>query len=203
MLADNAHSRLVGALKVALPLAALAVLSTLFLLSRSRDPDAALPYAQVDIADMLRDPRLTAPTYSGVTREGDEVIFSAATAHPAGAPGTGARAVAPVLRLIGAAGDETRVVADEAHVDPGAQVLVLRGNVRLDTATGYWLESAELLASLDRSRLESPGPVTALGPQGRIAAGGFTLTRDTVPGREVLVFNGGVKLLYQPEPTSP
>jgi len=196
--ADNVHSRLVGTLKVALPLAALAVLSTLFLLSRSRDPDAALPYAQVDIADMLRDPRLTAPTYSGVTREGDEVIFSAGTAHPAGAEGTGARAVAPLLRLIGTDGSETRAVADDAFVDPGAQILVLRGAVRLDTPTGYWLESAELRASLDRSQLVSPGPVTALGPQGRIAAGGFTLTRGTEPGQEVLVFNGGVKLLYQP-----
>ncbi|MDP2084355.1 MAG: LPS export ABC transporter periplasmic protein LptC [Gemmobacter sp.] len=196
--ADNVHSRLVGALKVALPLAALAVLSTLFLLSRSRDPDAALPYAQVDIASMLRDPRLTAPTYSGVTREGDEVIFSARTAHPAGTEGTGARAVAPVLRLIGPDGAETRAVADEARVDPGAQTLVLEGAVRLDTPTGYWLESDALRALLDRSQLESPGPVSALGPQGRIAAGGFTLTRTETPGQEVLVFKGGVKLLYQP-----
>ncbi len=201
MLAANAHSRWVGALKVALPMAALGVLSTLFLLARSPDPDAALPYAKVDIADMLRDPRLTAPTYSGVTREGDEVIFSARTAHPAGAAGTGARAVAPVLRLIAAQGAETRAVANEAHVDPGAQVLVLQGAVRLDTPTGYWLESDALRASLDRSRLESPGPVTALGPQGRIAAGGFTLTRGSAPGQEVLVFNGGVKLLYQPGAT--
>jgi lipopolysaccharide export system protein LptC len=197
-LADNAHSRLVGALKVLLPLAALAVLSTLFLLSRTRDPDAALPYAQVDIEDMLRDPRLTAPTYSGVTREGDEVIFTARTAHPEGSGNTGARAVEPVLRLISPDGAESHVVAAEAHVDPAARTLVLRGAVRLDTPSGYWLESEELVASLDRSRLESPGPVSALGPQGRIAAGGFTLTRGEAPGQEVLVFNGGVKLLYQP-----
>ena len=204
MLGDSAHSRLVGTLKVALPLAALALLSTLFLLSRGRPPESALPYAQVDIDTLLREPRLTAPTYSGVTREGDEVIFSAETAFP-GAPetGTGARAVAPLLRLIGPAGTETRAEALEARIDPAAQLLVLAGDVRVQTADGYRIASARVQASLDRSRMESPGAVTAEGPQGTIAAGGFTLTRGDAPGQEVLVFNGGVKLLYRPEAPLP
>jgi lipopolysaccharide export system protein LptC len=202
-LTDTAHSRVVGALRVLLPLAALALLSTLFLLARGRDPDASLPYARVDIAGMLREPRLTAPTYSGITREGDEVIFTAATAHPAGLDGHGARAQDPVLRLIGPQGGETRAAAQEARIDPGAQRLVLSGAVRLDSATGLRLDSAELHVSLDRSRMESPGPVTAEGPQGRIGAGGFTLTRGTAPGQEVVVFNGGVKLLYRPQVPGP
>ena len=201
-LTDAAHSRLVGALRVLLPLAALALLSTLFLLARPRDPDAALPYAQVDIAEMLREQRLTAPTYSGVTHEGDEVIFTAATAHPGGADGSGARAMAPVLRLIGAAG-ETRAAAAEGHIDPAAQMLVLQGAVTVDTADGLRLDTAILRASLDRSRLESPGPVVAEGPQGRIEAGGFTLTRGAASGQEVVVFNGGVKLLYRPKAPVP
>jgi lipopolysaccharide export system protein LptC len=195
-LTDSAHSRVVGALRVLLPLAALALLSTLFLLARGRDPDAALPYAQVDIAQMLRDPRLTAPTYSGLTREGDEVIFSAATAHPGGTDRIGARAAEPVLRLIGADGSETRAEAREARIDPGAQLLVLTGEVALQSATGIQLRSDALHIRLDRSRMDSPGPVIAEGPQGRIEAGGFTLTRGAEPGQEVVVFNGGVKLLY-------
>jgi lipopolysaccharide export system protein LptC len=202
-LADKAHSRLVGTLKVAFPLAALALLSTLFLLSRTRDPDAALPYAQVDIADLLRDPRLTAPTYHGVSRAGDEVVFTARTAHPEGADGTGARAVEPVLRLIAPDGSETRASAEEARIDPAAQVLVLQGGVRLETSGGMRLDTAELIAALDRSRLDSPGPVTAETPQTRIEAGGFTLTRSDGPGSEVVVFNGGVKLLYRPSTADP
>lgn len=204
MLGDNAHSRLVGTLKLALPLAALVLLSTLFLLSRRHDPEAALPYARVDVGELLREPRLTAPTYSGVTREGDEVVFSAETAYP-GAPaeGSGARAIAPLLRLIAPGGGETRAEAEEARIDPAAQLLVLAGDVRVQTAQGYRLQSAEVRASLDRSRLESPGAVTAEGPQGTIAAGSFTLTRGAEPGQEVLVFNGGVKLLYRPATPSP
>ena len=51
------HSRLVGWLKVVLPLAALAILSTLFLLADLIDPTAAIPYAEVDVEDLARDPR--------------------------------------------------------------------------------------------------------------------------------------------------
>ena len=198
-LTDAAHSRLVGALRVLLPLAALALLSTLFLLARGRDPDAALPYAQVDIAGMLREPRLTAPTYSGITETGDEVIFTAATAYPGAPDGTGARAADPVLRLIGPDGAETRAAADEARIDPAAGVLLMTGGVRLDSAAGLQLQTAALEIRLDRSRIESPGPVVAEGPQGRIEAGSATLTRGAAPGQEVVVFNGGVKLLYRPK----
>lgn len=199
----KAYSRLIGMLKVALPLAALVLLSMLFMVARTLDPEAALPYAQVDIDEMLRDPRLTAPTYSGVTREGDEVVFTAATAHPGGVAGTGARAMAPLLRLIGSDGGETRVSADEARIDPAARELALTGNVQLLTAAGLRLETGELVANLDRSRLQGPGRVLAEAPQGRIEAGGFLLTRGAAPGQEVLVFNGGVKLLYQPQRAAP
>jgi lipopolysaccharide export system protein LptC len=45
----DAHTRVVGWLKVALPLIALALLATLFLLADRIDPDDALPYAEVDV----------------------------------------------------------------------------------------------------------------------------------------------------------
>ena len=45
MAATDRYSRLVFRLKVALPLVALAILSTLFFVAESLDPDAAIPYA--------------------------------------------------------------------------------------------------------------------------------------------------------------
>lgn len=197
----KAYSRLVGMLKVTLPLAALVLLSMLFMVARTLDPEAALPYAQVDIDEMLRDPRLTAPTYSGVTREGDEVVFTAETAHPGN--GNGARAMAPLLRLIDSTGAQTRISADEARIAPASRELALSGNVELLTASGIRLQTDDLLAHLDRTRLEGPGKVVAEAPLGRLEAGSFTLTRGAGPGQEVLVFNGGVKLLYQPQRATP
>ena len=53
-LRDNLHSRLVRVLKIALPLIALLLLSTLFLFSRKINPEDAIPYASVDVDDRLR-----------------------------------------------------------------------------------------------------------------------------------------------------
>ena len=77
------HTRVVGWLKVMLPLTALAILSTLFLVARRIDPEAALPYAEVDVEDLAREPRMTAPTYAGTTEDGASVTLTADEARPA------------------------------------------------------------------------------------------------------------------------
>lgn len=199
---DNAYSRLIGLLRIVLPLLALVLLATLFLLARRPDPDGALPYTTVDLEALLRDQRATTPTYDGVTEEGEIIAFSAATARPAAADGSGARASAPLLRLTTPDGDETRVIARDAYIDPAADELVLSGAVVVENTAGWRLETDELLASRNRSRLASPVPVAASLPEGRITAGAFTLTRDAGTGSEVVVFTGGVKLLYHPRPAA-
>ena len=79
---NDTHSRMVFLLKVILPLAALAILSTLFLISRTIDPSAAIPYATVDVADRIREPRMTAPAYAGVTADGASLTVTADQASP-------------------------------------------------------------------------------------------------------------------------
>lgn len=196
---DNAYSRLVGLLRLVLPLLALILLATLFLLARGPDPDRALPHATVDLEALLREQRVTAPTYDGMTEDGDLIAFSARSAQPSGADGTGAQATAPLLLLTAPDGTETRVIADDARIDPAADDLVLRGHVVVTGSDGWQLETEELLASRTHSRLIGPQPVIATMSQGRIAADAFTLTRAGGAGSEVLVFTGGVKLLYDPQ----
>ena len=64
------RTRVVRWLRVLLPLAALAMLSTLFLFSRGGDSESQIPYADVDAQAMARDPRLVSPEYAGVTDDG-------------------------------------------------------------------------------------------------------------------------------------
>ena len=70
----DAHTRVVTWLKIALPLAALAILSTLFLLADKIDPEDALPYAEVDVEDLAREPRMTLPSNAGTTSDGAALI---------------------------------------------------------------------------------------------------------------------------------
>lgn len=192
------HTRVVGWLKVALPLMALAILSTLFLVARRVDPEAALPYAEVDVEDLAREPRMTAPTYAGTTEDGASVTLSADEARPA-ADGAPAKAAALRLDLATPDGGRTELVAAQAQMDDTAQQLVLSGGVTVTTSTGYRLETAEIAAKLDRTGLESRSPVMATGPAGEISADGMVLRQDNrTPGSYVLVFKGGVRLIYQP-----
>lgn len=194
----DTHTRVVGWLKVALPLLALAVLSTLFLLSDRIDPEDALPYAEVDVEDRAREPRMTAPTYAGTTSDGAALTLSAEEARPQ----TGdAPAKAQGLRLDLATPDgaQTELRAATAVMDEAQRELVLSGGVTVTTSSGYRLETAEVAAKLDRSGLESRAPVTATGPAGDLQAGGMVLGQDLrTPGAYLLVFNNGVRLVYRP-----
>ncbi len=192
------HTRVVGWLKVALPLAALAILSTLFLVARRIDPEDALPYAEVDVEELAREPRMTAPTYAGTTSDGASVTLTADEARPA-SDGSPAQAAGLRLDLATPDGGETELVAADAQMDDTAQELVLSGGVTVTTSTGYRLETAEVAAKLDRTGLESRAPVRATGPVGEITADGMVLSQDNrTPGAYVLVFKGGVRLIYQP-----
>jgi lipopolysaccharide export system protein LptC len=192
------HSRVVAWAKILLPLAALGLLSTLFLFARAIDPEDAIPYATVDVEDRIREPRMTAPVYSGVTSDGASLSVQAAEARPGGADGA-ATAQALTARLETPDGALTDLVAAAGALDDGAGLLSLMGDVRMTTSSGYIVESQAMTARLDRTSLNSPGDIRADGPMGRITATGMSLEQTTTEGDYVLVFKGRVRLIYTPE----
>lgn len=196
----DSHSRLVGWLKVVLPLAALAMLSTLFLVADRIDPSDAIPYAEVDVEDLVRDPRMTAPTYAGTTEDGAALTVTAATAHPAtGTEAAAAEAVVAALSMPG--GGSADLAAATARLDTASGRLDLAGGVRITTSTGYTVETEALSVRLDRSGVTGERPVSATGPAGRIDAGGVAITRQEAADGSaayLLVFSGRVRMIYQP-----
>ena len=76
MQADR-YSIMVARLKVALPLMALGLLSTLFLVSRAVDPTVAIPFADQEVQDRLKNQQITGPFFSGVSARGDQIAFVA------------------------------------------------------------------------------------------------------------------------------
>ena len=69
----------------------------------------------------------------------------------------------------------------------------------MQTSTGYRMSSAEMALATDRSRVTAPEAVHGESPLGRIDAGNLELSRPSADAPYDLVFNGGVKLIYQPE----
>ena len=193
---DNLHSRLVAVLKVALPLAALAILSTLFLFSRGIDPEDAIPYAQVDVEDRLREPRMTEAGYSGMTPDGAALTLSAAEARPEAGGGSASGLQG---QLATADGARTEIAAMSARIDNTSGQLELSGGVELRSSAGYVIQSEGLALALDRTWLESRGAVSAQGPLGQLTANSLRLDRGAGDKSYLLVFNGKVRLLYQPK----
>lgn len=198
---DNPHSRLIAWLKILLPLAALGILSTLFLFSRTIDPSRAIPYAKVDVKKLAQEPQITAPEYAGVTHDGTSVTVSAEVAK--NNPGAeGAKATGLTARFETKGGARTEVKAAQGSVDPAKGLMALDGGVKITTSGGYSIDTQALTGSLDRTHLQSDSAVTATGPLGRIDAGSMVIDSQSAegspPGAYVLVFKGGVKLVYTP-----
>ncbi len=198
---DNIHSRVVFWLKIVLPLLALVILSTLFLFSRRIDTDAVLPYAEVDVEDLARNQRLTAPEYSGVTADGAAIMVHAGVARP-GAGGATAEAVSATIETPG--GLTVSLDAGQGTLDDETGRLILADGVRIVTSSGYRVSAERLDTALDRTELRSGGAVRAEAPFGAIDAGGLEIRHEDagIPGYR-MVFSDGVKLIYQPAKKEP
>jgi lipopolysaccharide export system protein LptC len=198
---DSFHSRMVGILKIALPLAALALLSTLFLFSRTIDPEAALPFVEVDLAERAREPRLTAPTWAGVTDDGAALTVTAAEVRPGSSETNAtARGLRAVLEL--SRGGQAELTSAGGSLDSASDMLTLEGDVVVTTTTGWRVAADRMLVALERTHVESPGPVDATGPAGELTAGSMLLSPTAVSGQYSMDFNGGVRLIYQPPANS-
>lgn len=195
---DNAYSRLVAWLKILLPLAALAILSTLFLFSRQIGTEGALPYAKVDVDRLVREPQMTAPEFSGTTEDGAGLSISASVARPE--PGNPDVVTGEDLSALLQTpdGGQTTLTAPRGRIDATAREAVFSGGVQLRNSSGYRVEADTLRSALDRTSVESPGPVTAEGPIGRLNAGAMTLDTGETGAGYVLVFKNRVELIYEP-----
>lgn len=210
------YSRRVGLLKVALPLVALGLLSSLFLVARTIDPAQAIQSAPIDVEDRARDPRLSGARFAGVTDDGASLTLRADTARtdPGGALRLEVSGLE--LRLETATGTLIAARADLGVLDRARGVFQMEGSLELQTAQGYRLQAPRLMGALDTTRVIAPDGVEGQAPAGTIragrlelvpvaadgAAGGSTQGSEGDSGPDsgyVLVFRDGVRLNYQPQ----
>lgn len=195
---DNSYSRFILWAKIILPLLALAILSTVFLLARPVDPSKAIPFAKVNVKELAREKGITAPTYSGVTEDGTAISISAVSAKPdriLGDEALSATGFEAEIELPD--GGTVHISSDEGTVDNSAQSARLKGRVSITSSVGYVVKSEQIDASLAEARFASDEPVSAIGPAGKITAGSLELIHRNQ--NYLLVFKNGVKLIYDPK----
>lgn len=198
---DNTYSKIVAGAKILLPLTALAILSTVFLVSNSVDPDPVLPVNDAELEDMLVNQSLRGPNASGLTDDGSSITIGAAQVSlDRNAPGR-VNAAEMRLRIETALGEWIDVAAITGAIDEAGGIARLSGGVTIESSHSYVVFTETLIAFLDATRLETEDEAIATGPLGTVRAGKL-LVHTAEDGRKLLDFTGGVLLLYTPRETS-
>ena len=194
--ADNFHSQLVGWSKVILPLCGIGLLSTLFLFAKSGSDGADVPIAKIE--EIAREQRINAPRFSGVTDDGAILAISAKSAQPAaGRPDT--MTVQTIkLNLDAPDGSTVRVTAIEGEINNDQQIARLLGLARLQTSTGYTMETNGLTANLETGEIVSDGALEVRAPFGALTAGKVSFHGAADDTGRQMVFTNGVRLVYTP-----
>ncbi|NNL35829.1 MAG: LPS export ABC transporter periplasmic protein LptC [Silicimonas sp.] len=195
------HTRLVLWLKIALPLLALAILSTLFFVAETLDPDAAIPYAEVDVDRILREQGMTQPVFGGVTTDGVQIALSASAVRPV--QDTDGQLIGTTLHAQLDLPDRGTITiqSPDGVIDTASGQAILQGGTVLQSSTGYTVETDRIVTSYAQATAETDSEVRATGPAGTLTAGRMSLARR--PGDDagyLLVFKDGVELIYEPQP---
>ncbi len=192
------YSRMIAWLKILLPIAALGLLSTTFLLSRDPDPAANVPISGGGDPDGLVREQVTDPYFAGTTNSGGSLTMTARSARPV--PDSD-EVEADTLDAVIVMKDGSEVVlrAPLANLSDKRDDAFLSGGVTVSSSTGYTVTTDSLNAALSRVEVESLGPVAGNGPAGQLTAGKMRITSDGTGGDVQLLFTDGVKLIYDPK----
>ncbi|WP_322893272.1 MULTISPECIES: LPS export ABC transporter periplasmic protein LptC [unclassified Yoonia] len=195
--ADNLYSQWVGWAKILLPLCAIALLSTLFLFARNPSDATDIPMAQV--ADLARDQQMTAPEFSGITDTGAVVVVSARSARPAEERPDAASVTDLRVRMDNPDGSRLEMTGVTGELDGRVRSARFTGLVRLNTSTGYVMETSAMTVMIDNGTAMSDGFVEIRAPMGNLTAGQVTFRADGSNRGQQMLFTGGVRLIYQPQ----
>ncbi|MDP5084812.1 MAG: hypothetical protein NWQ23_05270 [Yoonia sp.] len=195
--ADNLHSLLVGWAKIILPLCALALLSTLFLFARGTNEPPEIALAEVE--EIAREQRISAPEFSGVTEDGAIMVISAKTARPDAIHPDTVMMDSIQMRMDNPDGSQLDVTAISGEFDGRARIARFSGLARLETSTGYQMETNGLIAELDTGLVTSDGLLEIRAPFGQLTAGNVTFQVASDQTAQHILFTNGVRLLYMPQ----
>ena len=205
MAIHDSYSRVIAWLKILLPLIALGILSTVFLIARVAGPAQDLRHANADIAKLAEQQMIRNPSYFGVTGNGVAIRLDAESALP-GLDGLDPSSPQQLHGLEVRAeidipgGDRIDIYASDVKLDVPENLVRFGGGVWIESSSGYAIRAEAMRLGLDAARISSDGPTVFSGPVGHIASGSFRMEETGEDASYYyLVFKGGVKLLYDPE----
>ncbi|MDX8353017.1 hypothetical protein [Cognatiyoonia sp. IB215182] len=194
---DNLYSAMVGWAKILLPLCALALLATLFLFARGQNEPTEITFSEVEA--IAREQRLSAPRFSGVTDDGAILSIHARSARPDATQPDTVNIDDLQMRIDNPGGSHLTVTATEGELDGRSRLARFLGLARLETSSGFQMETNGLIAELDSGLVTSDGLLEIHAPFGELTAGQVTFQVSAENTGQQMLFTDGVRLLYEPQ----
>lgn len=194
--ADNRYSQFVTAAKIILPLLALGLLSSLFLISNAPEGDQTIPFSDLELEEIVEGQRILRPRYQTVLDSGATARFSAESARPDLTDPDRFMASEISGRVVQLDGIQIDIRGAEGVMDNTRRTIRIEGGLRLSRTDGFTLSTDGAEASLDGQRAETTGDVIVLGPGLTLSAGRALMQPDPETGSREVVFTDGVKLVY-------
>ncbi len=195
------RSRVVAILKVGLPLVALALLSTLFLMqSDDGFQGGGISFTQGDMEALGEGLSVDNPILTGTSANNDRFRFTADRVIPDAAPPTRA----DMTRLAGdielARGTRINLSAPTGAFDITNQRIALTGPVLIDMSDGYHMNAEAMDIDLAQGVLEARQDVETKGPIGTITSGTLRIEPKNPESDDarLISFGNGVRLIYLP-----
>ncbi|SMX41417.1 hypothetical protein [Octadecabacter ascidiaceicola] len=191
---DNLYSQFVGFLKITLPLAALALMSTVFLFARAPTKETTIPYAEIE--EIAREPRVSGAQISGVADDGSVIGIDAGTTRPNGDLMIIENLTATVESVNGVHID---IRAGTGEVDITSRIARLSGLARIETSNGFEMETVGITANMTTGQIISDAEIEVQAPFGALTAGQMIIETPEGDDGQVMLFQNGVRLVYTPQ----
>jgi lipopolysaccharide export system protein LptC len=192
------YSRIVAVLKLALPLVALGLLASIFLV-QTDDTIGGVLFSPGDVEALGDGLRISNPVFTGTTRGEDRFRFTAALVEPDAAPPERAAITDLAGTLELRDGPTVRLSAATGDLDVPSQRLDMSGKVVIETSDGYKIDAERATLDLRAGAFVAGDRVLSTGPLGRITSGSLHVAPAAESGEaRRFSFGNGVKLIYDP-----
>ena len=194
---DDGYSALVAWLKTLLPIVALGLLSTIFLFSGKVDVTQSLPYTEHNIAEIVREQRITRPYFTGIASNGTEIALSAAYASPQ-IENAHILEITDLSVVLRSTSDRmVQVTAGRGALDSATQTAQISTNVHIAALPDFWVTTQALDMNLNQGVVSAKGGFQGVTSLGAVTAGEMHL--QMTADDQQIVFLNDVRLVYSPK----
>lgn len=193
------YSRWVGILKILLPLIAVGLLSTVFLVQKEDTFEGGLVFTKIDMATLGDGLTISNPRFSGLTTGGDTFTLAAARAVPDSSKPKVIEMTEITADLSFSDQTVVNATASQGIARIPDQVLDLNGGLTATSSTAHSFNTTGGRLDLRSGDFVSSGPVQMTGPGQKLEAGQMRIVTDPQDGGRFFHFENGVHLTYIPE----